>query len=148
MLQNNQKVGVGVGVLILKDNKVLLGRRHADPLKADSELNGEGTWTMPGGKMEYQETFEEAAIRETFEENGLIVRKISVICINNDKNEFAHFVTIGLKAEEFEGEPQVKEPDEIVEWQWFDLNDLPKNLFFPSAKILENYKLNKFYLYT
>jgi len=48
---NNQKPGVGFGVMILKQGRILLGKRHSDPDKADSELHGEGTWTMPGGKL-------------------------------------------------------------------------------------------------
>ena len=58
------KVGVGFGVMMLKDGKVLLGRRHIDPNKADSELHGEGTWTMPGGKLHFKESFEQGAARE------------------------------------------------------------------------------------
>jgi len=42
----HKTVGVGVGVLILKDNKILLGKRNEDPEKASSFLHGEGTWTM------------------------------------------------------------------------------------------------------
>ena len=55
-----KRVGAGVGVMILnKDGKVLLGKRHDDPQKADSALHGEGTWTMPGGSLEVGESFEE-----------------------------------------------------------------------------------------
>jgi len=50
MEEVNKKPGVGVGVIILKDSKVLLGKRHSDARKADSELHREGTWTLPGGK--------------------------------------------------------------------------------------------------
>ena len=63
-----KKVGVGFGVLLLKDKKILLGKRHEDPEKADSELHGAGTWTMPGGKLEFGETFEQGARREVLEE--------------------------------------------------------------------------------
>ena len=42
-----KKIGVGFGVLLLRHNQILLGKRHYDPKKADSELHGEGTWTMP-----------------------------------------------------------------------------------------------------
>ncbi|MDD4531470.1 MAG: NUDIX domain-containing protein, partial [Candidatus Pacebacteria bacterium] len=71
----DKKVGVGVGVMILKEGKVLLGKRSEDPEKADSELHGEGTWTMPGGKMEFGESFEEAPVREVLEETGLVIDK-------------------------------------------------------------------------
>jgi hypothetical protein len=40
-MSENNKVGVGFGVMILRDGKVLLGQRHVDPTKADSELHGE-----------------------------------------------------------------------------------------------------------
>lgn len=146
MEEKKKKVGVGFGIMILRGNKVLLGKRHEDPEKASSLLNGAGTWTMPGGKLHFGETFEEGAKRETMEETGIKLNNVNVICVNNDMVETAHFITIGLFSDNFEGEPQVMEPDEITEWRWFDLHELPNPLFFPSAKILENYKTKKFYV--
>jgi len=140
-----QKPGVGVGVMILRGNKVLLGKRHSDPTKADSELHGEGSWTMPGGKLEFQEELKEAAIREVMEETGIKVMNFELISVSNDKIPDKHFVTIGFLAENFEGEPRVMEPDEITEWQWFDLNNLPHPIFLPSEKILKNYLAGKIY---
>ena len=49
-------------------------------------------------------------------------------------------------SDDFSGEPKVMEPDEITEWGWFDLNKLPKPLFFPSEKVLKNYFEGKFYI--
>jgi 8-oxo-dGTP diphosphatase len=146
MAEEKKKVGVGFGVMILKDNKILLGKRHDDPEKASSLMNGAGTWTMPGGKLDFGETFEEGARREVAEETGLKLKNLSVICINQDRVETAHFITIGLFSDSFEGVPQVMEPDEITEWGWFELNKLPSPLFFPSAKVLENYKSKQFYI--
>ncbi|MDD5032428.1 MAG: NUDIX domain-containing protein [Patescibacteria group bacterium] len=146
MNTEKKKVGAGVGVMLFREGKVLLGRRHADPGKADSELHGEGAWTMPGGKMEFGESFEDGARREVLEETGLQLDEIKIICVNNDKNEYAHFVTIGLLAEKFSGEPKVMEPDEIVEWRWFSLDNLPTPIYFPSAKIVENYRKKLFYI--
>ncbi|NCO11222.1 ADP-ribose pyrophosphatase [Candidatus Pacearchaeota archaeon CG_4_9_14_0_2_um_filter_39_13] len=140
------KVNAGVGVLILKNGKILLGKRHEDPDKADSELHGEGTWTMPGGSIEIGEEFEQTAMREAEEETGLNLKSVKIICVNNDKNEHAHFVTIGLLCENFEGEPKVKEPDEITEWKWFALDNLPKPLYFPSERVLECYLKKEFYI--
>jgi len=140
------KVNAGVGVLILKNGKILLGKRHEDPDKADSELHGEGTWTMPGGSIEIGEEFEQTAMRKAEEETGLNLKSVKIICVNNDKNEHAHFVTIGLLCENFEGEPKVKEPDEITEWKWFALDNLPKPLYFPSERVLECYLKKEFYI--
>lgn len=141
-----KKIGVGVGVLILKDGKVLLGKRHDDPDKASSKLKGAGTWTMPGGKLDFGETFEEGARRETREETGLELGAIKVLCVNNDMVETAHFVTIGLFSEDFSGEVEVREPETITEWHWFELDNLPSPLYFPSARVLENYTQNQFYI--
>lgn len=145
-MEEKKRVGTGFGIMLLKEGKVLLGKRHEDATKADSELHGEGTWTMPGGKFEYGENFVEGAARELKEETGIILKKSKVICVNCDKNEFAHFVTVGFFAEEFLGEASVMEPDEITEWNWFDLNNLPKKVFPPSIKVLECYKNKKFNL--
>ncbi len=145
-MEEKKKVGAGFGVLILKGSKILLGKRHEDPEKASSLLNGAGTWTMPGGKLDFGETFEEGAKREVLEETGLKLNKVDVICVNNDMVETAHFVTIGLFSDDFVGEPKVMESDEITEWQWFDINNLPNPIYFPSARILENYKNKRFYI--
>ena len=140
-----EKIGVGFGVMILRDGKVLLGKRHDDPEKASSLLHGEGTWTMPGGKLHFGESFEDAAARESLEETGIKVKSLKVISLTNDVVEDAHFITLGFLCEDFEGEPKVMEPDEITKWEWFDLDDLPEPLYFPSAKVLENYKEKVFY---
>jgi 8-oxo-dGTP diphosphatase len=145
-MSDKKRVGAGFGVMLLKDGKVLLGRRHDDPEKADSLLHGAGTWTMPGGKFEFGESFEDGAKRELMEETGIVLDKVKVVCVSNDMVEDAHFVTVGFFSEYFDGEPRVMEPDEITEWGWFDLDALPSPLFFPTDRILENYRLNKLYV--
>ena len=141
-----KKIGVGFGVMLLHDGNILLGRRHDDPAKADSELHGEGTWTMPGGKLDYGESFEDGARREVLEETSIQLHTVQIISVNNDKNEHAHFVTIGMFSDDFSGKAQIMESDEIVEWRWFNLDALPEKIYFPSAKVLRNYKKKKFYI--
>ena len=146
---STKKVGAGIGVMIFSDGKVLLGKRHQDPQKASSLLHGKGTWTMPGGKLDFGESFEQGACREVFEETGIKLskEKLKVISVSNDIVKDAHFVTIGLFCDSFQGEPKVMEPDEIIEWKWFLLDNLPDKIFFPSKKILKNYFDRKFYKY-
>lgn len=145
--KENKKVGVGFGVMILRNGKVLLGQRHSDPTKADSALHGEGTWTMPGGKLEFGETFEAGAVRELFEETGIKIKlsDLRVVSVANDTVSDAHFVTIGLFCENSHGDPKVMEPDEITKWGWFPLGSLPTPLFFPSQEVAENYQAKRFY---
>lgn len=145
----NNKIGVGFGVMVLRNNEILLGQRHFDPTKAGSELHGEGTWTMPGGKLRFGESFIEGAKRETLEETGVEISAddLKVMSFTNDIVPDAHFVTIGLLCINYPGEPRVMEPDEITQWKWFPLDKLPSPLFFPSEKILKNYQEKQFYKY-
>ena len=134
--------------MLVKDGRVLLGRRHPDPDKAGSAFGktSAGAWSLPGGKLEWGESFEACAIREVKEEAGIDIKNPEVISVHNCRNEHAHFVTIGLLVREWEGEPQVLEPDEMVEWQWFDLDHLPYPRYFPSFEVIENYRQGKYYL--
>ena len=57
-----------------KDGKLLLGLRNYDQEIADSEMHEEGTWSCPGGNIEYGETFEQAVTREAKEETGIDIK--------------------------------------------------------------------------
>jgi len=141
------KVGAGIGIMILRDGKILLGKRHSDPEKADSALHGEGTWSMPGGKMDFGETPHDGAEREVEEETGIKINKdkLKLISVTNEVVKDAHFITLGFLCEDFEGEAKIMEPDEITEWKWFDLNSLPEPMFFPCTKIVKNYLAKEIY---
>lgn len=128
--------------MLLKDGKVLLGKRHDDADKASSEMHGEGTWTMPGGKLHFGESFEEGCQRELFEETSMQVglSDLRLISLSNDMaGGDAHYVTVGFLADKYSGKPKVMEPDEITDWQWFDLKNIPEKIFPPSQKVLDNY---------
>ncbi len=137
----NKRPGIGVGIMVLNDKgEVLLGKRHEDPEKADSLLHGEGTWTLPGGKLDFGEEPEQCAVREVLEETGLKTGKLELTSLTNDMAQDAHFITIGFLCRDFQGEPRVLEPDEITEWRWFRLGSLPEPVFPPSLKMINNYK--------
>jgi len=135
----------GLGIILLKGNKVLLGKRNDDPEKADTELHTEGMWTCPGGKLDFGEKLEEGAKREVLEETGMKANSLKLISVTNEIVSDAHFVTLGFLCEDFEGEPKLMEPDEIVEWKWFPLDELPKPINFASFKLINNYIERKIY---
>ena len=134
------KPGIGVGIMILKENKILLGLRNPNKEKASSELQGQGTWTMPGGKVEFMETLLDAAKRELKEETNLESDNLELLCISDDMTETAHYVTVGFIAKDFHGKLKTMEKETIIEWKWFDLNNLPANMYNPSLKCIEKYK--------
>lgn len=133
------KPGLGVGVMILKDDKILLGLRNPNKEKASSELNGQGTWTMPGGKVDYMEKLIDAAKRELEEETSLVATKLKLICVSDDMTDTAHYVTAGFLVEKYLGDVKTMEPETILEWRWFDINNLPTNMYKPSKKVIEKY---------
>lgn len=139
------KPGLGVGIMLIKENKILLGLRNPDKAKADSELQGQGTWTMPGGKVEFMEKLVDAAKRELQEETGLTATKLDFLCVSDDMTDTAHYVTVGFVAREYTGEIKTMEPETILEWKWFNLDDLPNNLYKPSQKCIEKYKTGIIY---
>jgi len=146
-MEEKQRPRVGVGVMIFKDNKVLLGKRHDDAEKASSDLHGEGTWTMPGGKLDFHETLKDGARRELFEEIGVKINtdNLKIISVSDEIVPDNHYVTIGFLCENFDGEPKVMEPEEITEWKWYNLDELPERVFPPSLKMIKAYLNNKIY---
>jgi 8-oxo-dGTP diphosphatase len=139
------KFGIGVGVMIVRDGRLLLGLRNPDKVKASSELQGQGTWTMPGGKVDFGETLLQAAVRETKEETGIEITDAELITITDDIVGEAHYVTAGFKASTYEEEPLVIEPETITEWRWFLPDELPENLYSATRNLLDQYTKGKVY---
>ena len=135
--KKNAMPRVGLGVLIFnKQDEILLGKRK--------NSHGSASWGPPGGHLEFGESFEECAIRETKEETALNIISPTFLAITNDFFEYdqKHYVSIFMKADMPENqEIQNLEPHKIEKWCWFNLSFLPKGLFLP----LENLILGKSY---
>lgn len=122
-------VGVGVGILVLRDGRVLLGRRRGS--------HGAGTWSAPGGRLEYGESIEDCARRELLEETGLALGQCERGPYTTDVFEAVreHYLTVFVLARRTQGEPATLEPDKCDGWQWFDWSALPQPLFAPLASL-------------
>lgn len=127
--------GVGVGVIIKKDNKILLQKRIG--------AHGVGTWSAPGGHMEFGESPEQTALRETLEEVNVSIKNPKVVGITNDisHSEQKHYITIFVEAEYAGGEVKINEPDRTSDIGWFSLDNLPAPLFLPLKNFVENKRL-------
>ncbi len=124
---------VGVGVMILKEGRVLLGKRKGS--------HGAGEYSFPGGHLEYMESFEDCARRETKEECGVEIKNIQFQFLANVvKYAPKQYTHIGLLAGWESGEPKVIEPAEAESWDWYDLNNLPQPLFEPCRLAIDSYR--------
>ena len=131
-------VRVGVGLYIFNEkNQLLLGLR-----KSPHDC---GTWCPPGGHLEFGESNEEAAVRETKEETGMII-SAGDIWFEGVTNDFypasgKHYITLHLFCKKYLGEPRVMEPQKCAEWKWFDIDNLPENLMLPIKNFLKEHPL-------
>jgi 8-oxo-dGTP diphosphatase len=121
---------VGVGVIITKNDQVLLMKRR--------NSHGDGTWSNPGGHLEYGEALEECAIRETQEETGVTIADVTFRAITNDLFEAQekHYITIWMEGRYVSGEPTINSQREMSEVGWFSWNALPQPLFLPLENLL------------
>jgi 8-oxo-dGTP diphosphatase len=122
---------VGVSVIIKKGDRILLEKR--------AHSHGAGTWGPPSGHIDYGETPEQTAARETQEETGVSISEIKFRCVTNDVFEAGHkhYITLWFEAKYVSGEPQVKAPGEESNVGWFTWDALPEPLFLPLKHLLE-----------
>ncbi|MCL5073552.1 MAG: NUDIX hydrolase [Actinobacteria bacterium] len=121
---------VGVGVIIKKDNKVLLGKRKSK--------HGKKSWAFVGGHLEFGETIPEKMGGGVFEETLISVKNVKFITVTNDifKDEKKHYVTVFVVCDFDCGEVKNTEPEKLEEWRWFAWDDLPNPLFLPITNLL------------
>jgi len=134
-MKNRPKVGIGV--VVIRRNTLLLGKRK--------NAHGSGEWSFAGGHLEFGEDVEECAKRELEEETGLKATQMQLgpwtnDVIDNDK----HYLTLFTAVTQFEGEPQLLEPNKCEEWKWFPYNALPSPLFKPICSLLSGVGIDWF----
>ena len=139
MTNNQQQIPrIGVGGLIINQNKVLLVKRAAPPAK--------GLWALPGGKLQWGETLEQAVEREVLEETGLTVKAKEIIYtfnhITHNKNgeiQF-HYVIIDLLAHPCHPHTTPIPGDDAADARWLTLADLKTlPVSKPTLKLIKKY---------
>jgi 8-oxo-dGTP diphosphatase len=114
--------GLGTGLAILRDGKLLLYRR----LKAPEA----GCWSIVGGKVDHMELAAKAAIREAEEESGLSIGGIDYLCTEEVivEADRQHWISLIYVCRDFSGEPRLMEPDKLSNFGWFGRDELPTPL--------------------
>ena len=127
---------IGIGVIVKKNGEILLGIRR--------NSHDAGTWSFPGGHLEFGETIEGCALRELKEEAGISVKNLRLGTFTNDifPEDDKHYVTLYVVCDYESGEPEVLEPEKCEKWGWFKWNELPQPLFTPIKNLIKReYKL-------
>jgi ADP-ribose pyrophosphatase YjhB (NUDIX family) len=94
---------IGVGVMMVRDNTLLLIKRKYNP--------DAGYWSIPGGHLDLGEKVQDAAVREAEEETGFktkitkLAGIINKIMYDNEGKIEYHYVLLNYFVEQIEGEP-------------------------------------------
>ena len=134
-MSEDKRPKVGIGMLVLRGKKVLLGKRKG--------AHGEGEYAGLGGHLEYGESIEDCAKREAMEEAGIEIKNIRLLCVSNIKKYDKHYLDIGLLVEWAKNEPKIMESDRAESWDWYDLTNLPSPLFACEPNYIEALKTGK-----
>jgi len=111
--------------ILEKESKILFIRRCNTGF-------ADGLYTFPSGKVNKNESFTQAAIRETFEEVNVNIKASDLSSVhimfekreNEDDNWIHHF----FLATKWSGEVQNMEPHKCDDVQWFDVRNLPNSI--------------------
>jgi len=122
---------VGVGCIVRRGSELLLVRRHG--------AHGGGTWSTPGGNLDFGEEPAACAVREVREETGIAVGAVQFVGATNDvfEAERKHYVTLWFEADYVDGDAYARADDELSEVGWFSLDELPEPLFLSMRNRLD-----------
>lgn len=110
----------------------------------------DGKYTVPSGHVEEDETFLEAAVRETKEEAGIVIKPESTrfvhVCERDEEKNDRVWDDMYFICADFEEEPYSAEPEKASEGAWFDYTDPPEELMIPAVHhVLMEIKKGNYY---
>lgn len=142
-MKNIYKLPAYVGIILKKENHILLVQRHNTDWAC-------GHWNFPGGLLEENETLTAAAARETLEEVGVVVNPsdfslVQVLHVHANNKNTQDIIGIYFMTEIWQGTPTNKEPHRHSNVAWFNLGTLPQDITEHALLAIESIKTNKKY---
>jgi ADP-ribose pyrophosphatase YjhB (NUDIX family) len=123
---------VAAGVLVVEEGKVLLVRRIMEPKQ--------GEWTLPAGFVDADEDPEEAAVREVYEETGLVVKIDGLLDVFHGK-EHPNGASIVIIYDGNVISGKLKAGSDVNGVDFFDPKDLPPIAFEATKKALKHLQI-------
>lgn len=119
-------VRMGVRTVMLQNNEVWLVRHTYLP-----------GWFLPGGGLKRNETLEQAARREAFEETGAVLMGMTLMGAFSNFIQWKTDHTVVFLCKDFKitGKPD----GEIAEIRTFPLDELPADVYASHLRLLEEY---------
>lgn len=116
-------IGVGVGAVIFNEEGKLF-----ITLRGKEAKNERGKWEIPGGSVEYGETFAQAIKREIKEEIGVAIEIMELlgICDHIIPDEHQHWVSPTYICKIKKGVPKILEPNKCAAIGWYTLEEAEK----------------------
>ncbi len=124
---------VAVGGVIINGNKVLLVKRAHPPNK--------DMWAIPGGKLEYGETLEDAVKREMLEETNLQVKIVNLLSLIQMIKEGFHYVILDFLCEVTGGD--LKPASDAADAKFFSIDEIKNLDISPTTKEMLIRYINK-----
>lgn len=115
-------------LVLLKQNSILL-------LKRTNTNFGNNCYSLVGGRVEQNETFRQALVREAYEEVGITLQEedLQFVHVFHRQGTDGALVALVFVAKKWEGRPVNREPEKHSEMIWCDSGKLPEN-FLPAHK--------------
>jgi len=115
-------------VILRRGDKIAMTLRRNTGWKDDH-------YGVPAGKIEWDETYLQGAVREAKEEAGVDVEQEDLKMVHvvhrhslQENGDFMDWVDLYFEATKWEGEPSNVEPEKSERLDWLDINNLPENI--------------------
>jgi ADP-ribose pyrophosphatase YjhB (NUDIX family) len=135
---SNGKIALKARLILYYKGKILLLKQ--------TKPNG-GNYTLVGGNVESYEYARQSLIRESYEEAGILLKEkdLKLVHVLHKNTKGAHRVVLYFKAYKWEGELKAREKHKFKAAEWFDLENLPKNLTQTIRHVLDEYRRGNLY---
>jgi ADP-ribose pyrophosphatase YjhB (NUDIX family) len=109
---------VGSAAIVVKDGKILLGKRN--------KVNAFGKWVLPGGRVDWGESIRDTVIREVREETNLDIEPKKLVCHKEIIRPDAGYHRIVFFHLAESKNDEIKVSDDLSEAGFFTIDEIKK----------------------